>query len=143
MVMSWGRAGCGPSLLAATMPALRAPGETRSARSPAPPAGPRARPRMAAFQELDFLDFSDSYTEDERMVRDTVRGWVTERFLPLVMEHWEAGTFPTELTPELAELGVFGSNLPEKYGCAGLNNKAYGLICQELERGDSGLRSYV
>jgi glutaryl-CoA dehydrogenase len=98
---------------------------------------------MDAFQELDYLDFSDCYTEDERMVRDTVRGWVSERFLPLVMEHWEAGTFPTELTPELAELGVFGSTLPEKYGCAALNNKAYGLICQELERGDSGLRSFV
>jgi glutaryl-CoA dehydrogenase len=98
---------------------------------------------MHAFQELDYLDFSDCYTEDERMVRDTVRNFVSERFLPLVQEHWEAGTFPTELTPELAQLGVFGSNLPEKYGCAGLNNKAYGLICQELERGDSGLRSFV
>ncbi|MEM7308053.1 MAG: acyl-CoA dehydrogenase family protein [Planctomycetota bacterium] len=98
---------------------------------------------MDAFQELDYLSLDDSYTEEERMVRDTVRGWVSERFLPLVMEHWEAGTFPTELTPELAELGVFGSNLPEEYGCAGLNNRAYGLICQELERGDSGLRSFV
>jgi glutaryl-CoA dehydrogenase len=98
---------------------------------------------MDPYQELDYLDFSDRYTEDELMVRDAVRGWVSERFLPLVMEHWEAGTFPTELTPELAELGVFGSNLPEEYGCAGLNNKAYGLICQELERGDSGLRSFV
>ena len=98
---------------------------------------------MDAYRELDYLDLDDSYSEEERMVRDTVRGWVSERFLPLVMEHWEAGTFPTELTPELAELGVFGSNLPEEYGCAGLNNTAYGLICQELERGDSGLRSYV
>jgi glutaryl-CoA dehydrogenase len=98
---------------------------------------------MDAYQELDYLDFSDCYSEEELMVRDTVRGWVSERFLPLVMEHWEAGTFPTELTPELAELGVFGSNLPEEWGCAGLNNKAYGLICQELERGDSGLRSFV
>ena len=98
---------------------------------------------MDAFQELDYLDLEDQYTEEERMVRDTVRGWVSERFLPLVMDHFEAGTFPSELTPELAELGLFGSNLPEEYGCAGLNNKAYGLICQELERGDSGLRSFV
>ena len=98
---------------------------------------------MSSYQELDYLDLSDCYTEEELMVRDAVRGWVSERFLPVVMEHWEAGTFPTDLTPELAELGVFGSNLPEEYGCAGLNNKAYGLICQELERGDSGLRSFV
>ena len=101
-----------------------------------------ARP-MDAFQELDFLGLSDLYSEEETMIRDTVRGWVGERFMPLVMEHWEAGTFPIELTPELAELGVFGCNLPEEYGCAGLNSTAYGLICQELERGDSGLRSFV
>ena len=59
------------------------------------------------------------------------------------MDHFEAGTFPMEVVPELAEMGLFGANLPEEYGCAGLNNVAYGLICQELERGDSGLRSFV
>ncbi len=98
---------------------------------------------MDSFRALDFLDLDDQFSEEERMVRDTVRGWVSERFLPLVMEHYEAGTFPMELTPELAELGVFGPTLPEKYGCAGMNSVCYGLICQELERGDSGLRSYV
>jgi glutaryl-CoA dehydrogenase len=98
---------------------------------------------MDPFRALDFLGLDDQLSEEERMVRDTVRSWVGERFLPLVMEHWEAGTFPMELTPELAELGVFGPTLPERYGCAGLNSVAYGLICQELERGDSGLRSYV
>jgi glutaryl-CoA dehydrogenase len=98
---------------------------------------------MTAFRELDYLDLDDRFTEEERMVRDTVRSWVSERFMPLVMQHWEAGTFPSELTPELAELGLFGPTLPEEYGCAGLNNTAYGLICQELERGDSGLRSFV
>ena len=98
---------------------------------------------MAAFRAIDFYDLDDQFSEEERMVRDTVRSWVSERFLPGIMEHYEAGTFPLELTPELAELGVFGSNLPEQYGCAGLNNVSYGLICQELERGDSGLRSFV
>ena len=98
---------------------------------------------MDPFRPLDFMSLDDQFSEEERMVRDTVRSWVGERFMPLVMQHWEAGTFPMELVPELAELGVFGPTLPEKYGCAGLNSVAYGLICQELERGDSGLRSFV
>mgnify|MGYP002631731885 CR=1 FL=1 len=98
---------------------------------------------MNAFKALDFYALDDQFSEEERMVRDTVRSWVSERFMPLIMEHYEAGTFPMELVPELGDLGVFGSNLPEKYGCAGLSNVAYGLICQELERGDSGLRSFV
>ena len=94
---------------------------------------------MAAYAPLDFYDLEDQLSEEERMVRDTVRAWVTARFLPVVGDHFEAGTFPMELVPELAELGVFGSNLPEEYGCAGLSNVGYGLICQELERGDSAL----
>lgn len=98
---------------------------------------------MDAFQPLDFFDLEDQYTEEERMVRDAVRTWVGERFMPLVTEHFENGTFPMELVPELSELGVFGPTVPEEYGAAGLNNVAYGLICQELERGDSGLRSFV
>ncbi len=98
---------------------------------------------MDPFRPLDFLSLDDQFSEEERMVRDTVRSWVSERFLPLVMKHWEAGTFPMELTGELAELGVFGPTIPETYGGAGLNSVAYGLICQELERGDSGLRSFV
>jgi glutaryl-CoA dehydrogenase len=98
---------------------------------------------MATFKQLDFLDLDDQFSEDERMVRDTVREWVGDRFLPLVPQHFEAGTFPLELVPELADLGVFGPTTPEAYGGAGLNNVAYGLICQELERGDSGLRSFV
>lgn len=98
---------------------------------------------MDAFQQLDFLNLDAEFAEDELMVRDTVRSWVGERFMPLVMEHFEAGTFPMELVPELGELGVFGPTIPEKYGCAGMNSVCYGLICQELERGDSGLRSFV
>ncbi|HTF87744.1 MAG TPA: acyl-CoA dehydrogenase family protein [Planctomycetota bacterium] len=95
------------------------------------------------FQQLDYFQLDDQFTEDERMVRDTVRAWVDERYLPLAMGHFEAGTFPQELTPELAELGVFGPTVPQEYGGAGLGAVAYGLICQELERGDSGLRSFV
>jgi len=98
---------------------------------------------MAPYKQLDYFDLDDQFTEDERMVRDTVREWVSDRYLPLAMEHFEAGTFPMELTPELADLGVFGPTTPEQYGGAGLNNVAYGLICKELERGDSGLRSFV
>lgn len=98
---------------------------------------------MDPYRQLDFFQLDDQFSEEELLVRDTVRSWVGERFLPVIMEHWEAGTFPNDLAPELAELGVFGPSLPEKYGCAGLNSVAYGLICQELERGDSGLRSFV
>ena len=98
---------------------------------------------MADYRHLDFMLLDDQFAEDELMVRDAVRAWVSERFMPVVMEHFEAGTFPTELTPELADLGVFGPTIPEEYGGAGLNSVAYGLICQELERGDSGLRSFV
>jgi glutaryl-CoA dehydrogenase len=97
----------------------------------------------ANFRQLDYLDLDDQLSEEERMVRDTVRAWVGERFLPGVMEHFENATFPMELVGELAELGLFGPTTPPEYGGAGLNNVAYGLICQELERGDSGLRSFV
>ncbi|MBK7874614.1 MAG: acyl-CoA dehydrogenase family protein [Planctomycetes bacterium] len=97
---------------------------------------------MEPYRPLDFFQLDDQYSEDERMVRDTVRSWVTERYLPLCMEHFENGTFPMETVPELAEMGVFGPTLPAEYGGAGLNNVAAGLIYQELERGDSGLRSF-
>ncbi|MBM3991802.1 MAG: acyl-CoA dehydrogenase [Planctomycetes bacterium] len=98
---------------------------------------------FANFRQLDYLGLDDQLSEDERMVRDAVRSWVTERYLPIAMEHFEAATFPMELVPELAELGVFGPTTPPEYGGAGVNNVTYGLICQELERGDSGLRSFV
>ncbi|MBI4613360.1 MAG: acyl-CoA dehydrogenase family protein [Planctomycetes bacterium] len=91
---------------------------------------------------LDLYFIEDLLTEDERMVRDAVHQFVEERVLPVIAGHYEAGTFPRELIPEVAKLGVLGANLPEKYGCAGLNNVAYGLITQELEWGDSGLRSF-
>jgi glutaryl-CoA dehydrogenase len=91
----------------------------------------------------DFYSIDTSLSEDERAVRDTVRQLVDERVLPIIGDHYIKGKFPLELVPEMAELGVFGANLPEEYGCAGLNNVAYGLIMQELERGDSGVRSFA
>ena len=76
-------------------------------------------------------------------MRDTVRTWVDENLIPVIGEAYIEGKFPKQLIPGMAELGLFGANLPEEYGCAGLNNVAYGLIMQELERGDSGIRSFA
>ena len=92
---------------------------------------------------MDFFDIDSVLSEDERAVRDSVRRWVDERVLPIIGDCYVRGGFPMHLIPEMAELGVFGANLPEEYGCAGLNNVAYGLIMQELERGDSGVRSFA
>jgi glutaryl-CoA dehydrogenase len=97
----------------------------------------------ASFQGVDFYDMDSLLTEEERMVRDTIREWVDDRVLPVIQEAYVERRFPRELIPEMAELGVLGANLPEEYGCAGLNNVAYGLIMQELERGDSGIRSFA
>src|SRR5215210_1660092 len=91
----------------------------------------------------DLYDIDSALSEEERAVRDSVRRFVDERVLPIIGDHYVQGKFPRELIPEMAELGVFGANLPEEYGCAGLNNVAYGLIMQELERGDSGVRSFA
>ncbi len=98
---------------------------------------------MPPYQGVDFYKLDDLLSEEEQMVRDTVRQFVNERVNPIIDEHFEAGTFPTELIPQMAELGLLGANLPEEYGCAGMNNVAYGLVMQELEAGDSGLRSFV
>ena len=92
---------------------------------------------------LDFYDIDSVLTEEERAVRDSVRRFVDEKVLPIIGTCYVEGRFPKELIPEMAELGVLGANLPEEYGCAGLNNVAYGLIMQELERGDSGIRSFA
>jgi len=92
---------------------------------------------------LDFFDIDSALSEEERAVRDSVRRFVDERVLPVIGDAYIEGRFPRELVPEMASLGVFGANLPEEYGCAGLNNVAYGLIMQELERGDSGVRSFA
>jgi len=92
---------------------------------------------------LDFYDIDGALSEEERAVRDSVRRFVDERVLPIIGDAYVEGRFPKELIPEMGELGVFGANLPEEYGCAGLNNVQYGLIMQELERGDSGVRSFA
>jgi len=91
---------------------------------------------------VDFYRTDDLLTEEERLVRSTVGRFVDQRFLPLIAEHYERATFPVEIVPELAKLGVFGMHL-HGYGAAGMSNVMYGLACQELERGDSGLRSFV
>jgi glutaryl-CoA dehydrogenase len=95
---------------------------------------------MEKFRGVDYYGVDALLGEEERMVRDAVRDWVEAEFLPIVIEHHRAGTFPVDLIPKLGALGVFGATL-KGYGGAGLSHVAYGLIMQELERGDSGLRS--
>ncbi len=95
------------------------------------------------FHGVDFYDIDALLSEEERAVRDTVRAWVDDNLLPIIGECYVEGKFPKQLIPGMAELGLFGANLPEEYGCAGLDNVAYGLIMQELERGDSGVRSFA
>lgn len=97
----------------------------------------------AKFQGVDFYAVEQLLSEEERAVRDTVRAWVDDNLMPVIGDAYVAGKFPTQLVAGMAELGLFGANLPEEYGCAGLNNVAYGLIMQELERGDSGVRSFA
>jgi len=97
---------------------------------------------MARYEGLDFYNLDAQFSEDERMVRDLVRAWVEEKIIPIIEGHCRAGTFPMELVPEIGEMGLLGCNMTG-YGCAGMSNVAYGLVCQELERGDSGLRSFV
>jgi glutaryl-CoA dehydrogenase len=97
---------------------------------------------MPTFEAIDFYNLEELLTEDERLARDAVRQWVQDRFLPVVAQHYRAGTFPIELVPELAHLGVFGPSI-KGYGCGGLGNVATGLMMQELERGDSGLRTFA
>ncbi|MCG8466704.1 MAG: acyl-CoA dehydrogenase family protein [Gemmatimonadetes bacterium] len=96
-----------------------------------------------SFEGVDFFDIASLLDEEELAVRDMVRDWVDSEIIPIINHHYIARTFPTDLIPKMGELGFLGANLPEEYGCAGLNNVSYGLIMQELERGDSGLRSFV
>lgn len=97
---------------------------------------------MPVFEAADFYNLEELLTPDERQLRDRVRSWVQQRFLPVVAQHYRDGTFPMELVPELAELGAFGPSI-KGYGCGGLGSVASGLIMQELERGDSGLRTFA
>src|ERR1044071_7148247 len=91
----------------------------------------------------DFYGIDTALSEEERAVRASIRQFVDENVAPVIGKAYVDGKFPKEIIPKMAELGVFGANLPEEYGCAGLNNVAYGLIMQELERGDSGVRSFA
>jgi len=93
------------------------------------------------YRELDYYALDELYTEEERMARDTVRELVNREIMPTIGKHFEDGTFPLELVKKFGELGLLGSSL-EGYGCPGMSPSAYGLICQELERGDSGIRSF-
>ena len=97
---------------------------------------------MSSFPGVDYLHIDSLFNEQELLVRQSLRRFVDERVLPLVRDCYNDGRFPAELIPELGALGVFGANL-EGYGCAGMSNVEYGLVMQEIERGDSGLRSFV
>src|SRR6266436_2328344 len=94
------------------------------------------------FKGVDFIEFDSLLSQDEILVRDNTRKWVEEKIIPIIEQCNREGRFPRELVPEMGELGFFGANL-KGYGCAGMSNVEYGLVTQELERGDSGLRSFV
>jgi glutaryl-CoA dehydrogenase len=97
---------------------------------------------VTAFPGVDYLDFDSVLNSEERLARQTARQFVDEQLLPVIDKHFREATFPSDLLPQLGELGFFGANL-KGYGCAEMSNVAYGLVMQELERGDSGLRSFV
>ena len=97
---------------------------------------------MASINPMDFYDVRSLLSEEEQLVQDTVARFTDEKVLPIIGEAFDEHRFPKELVPDIAALGVLGSSL-EGYDCAGMNSICYGLICQELERGDSGIRSFV
>ncbi len=97
---------------------------------------------MSAIDPMDFYDVRGQLSEEEQMVQDSVARFIDEKVLPVIREAFEEHRFPAELVPEIAELGLLGSSI-DGYDCAGLNAVCYGLICQELERGDTGIRSFV
>ncbi|MGE5431723.1 MAG: acyl-CoA dehydrogenase family protein [Syntrophomonadaceae bacterium] len=98
---------------------------------------------MEKFTGVDYMNIDSLYSEEELLVRDTVREFVSGEIIPIIEEYNRKGEFPRQLIPKMAELGLFGSTLPQQYGCAEMNNVAYGLVMQELERGDSGIRSFA
>src|SRR5258708_9700331 len=97
---------------------------------------------MAGYGGVDFIDFDSQLNDEEKLVRQTARQLVENEIIPIIEKQNREGVFPKHLVPQLGELGFFGANL-HGYGCAGMSNVAYGLMTQELERGDSGLRSFV
>src|SRR5258706_3901197 len=97
---------------------------------------------MAGYGGVDYIDFDSQLNDEEKLVRQTARQFVENEIIPIIEKQNREGVFPKHLVPQLGELGFFGANL-HGYGCAGMSNVAYGLMTQELERGDSGLRSFV
>src|SRR5439155_3129539 len=97
---------------------------------------------MPKYAGVDFIDFDSQLNDEEKLVRQAARELVESEIIPIIEKHSREATFPKHLIPQLGELGFFGANL-QGYGCAGMSNVAYGLMTQELERGDSGLRSFV
>jgi glutaryl-CoA dehydrogenase len=98
---------------------------------------------MEKYKEPDFLNFDVLLSEEERTIRDTVRSFTEDKIIPVIAKHYREGTSIPGLSKDLGSLGVFGATLPEQYGCAGLGAVAYGLMMQELERGDSAVRSFA
>ena len=98
---------------------------------------------MSPYRGIDYYDLDSLLSEDELAIREMVHDFVQNEFMPVIHEHHKNETFPTEMIGRLGELGLLGSNLPEEYGCAGINSVAYGFVMHELERGDSGLRSFA
>jgi glutaryl-CoA dehydrogenase len=98
---------------------------------------------MAKFQGVDYYHVDGLLSEEEILVRNTIRDFVDDEILPIIEHHNREATFPIQLVPKMAELGLLGATLPQQYGCVGMNNVAYGLVMQELERGDSGIRSFA
>lgn len=96
-----------------------------------------------SFQPVDYYGVYNQLSDEERMVRESVADFVDNEVLPIIEKHYQDGIFPMDLVPKMAELGLFGITLPQEYGCAGANYTCYGLAMQELERGDSGIRSFA
>src|ERR1700753_2657949 len=94
------------------------------------------------FKNVDFIGFDAMLSDDERLVRDTARRFIDDNLIPIIEECNREGRFPRELVKPMGEMGFFGANL-HGYGCAGMSNVEYGLVTQEMERGDSGIRSFV
>ncbi len=95
------------------------------------------------FEGADYFDVESLLSEEEVLIRNSVREFVSKEIIPIIETHYNNGTFPIDLVPKMAELGLLGTTFPEKYSCANLNYVSYGLVNQELERGDSGIRSFV
>ena len=92
---------------------------------------------------LDYLDISKHFSENELMIQKSARDFVDNEIIPIIEKHFESGTFPKHLIHKFAKMGFLGINIPKDDGGGGMNNIIYGLVCQEIERGDSGLRSFI